>query len=145
MKIYLENRQRSTRINRKRVKRELGKALRLLGLHRAELSVLFVNSSRMTYLNGRYRGISGPTDVLSFPMSDSPGGDRSILGDIVVCVPRALSQAGEYGVTFHDEMLRLLLHGLLHLLGYDHEISAYQRRKMEKKERELMHAVKTVA
>jgi probable rRNA maturation factor len=99
----------------------------------------------MSSLNGRYRGIAGPTDVLSFPMMDSGSDAPSVLGDIVVCVPKVLSQAREYGATFYDELLRLLLHGLLHLLGYDHEVSTYQRRKMEKKERELMHAVKTVA
>ena len=99
----------------------------------------------MARLNRLYRGIPGPTDVLSFPMIDTCGGDTSILGDIVVCIPRVLSQSREYGVTFYDELLRLLLHGLLHLLGYDHEAGVYQRRKMEKKERELMHAVKTVA
>jgi probable rRNA maturation factor len=123
----------------------LGRALQLLGLHTAELSILFVNSSRMAHLNSRYRGIAGPTDVLSFQMTDSGIGDPSILGDIVICVPKVSSQAKEYGVTFYDELLRLLLHGLLHLIGYDHETSAYQRRRMEKKERELMHAVKTVA
>jgi probable rRNA maturation factor len=99
----------------------------------------------MTFLNRRYRGIAGPTDVLSFPMMGHGTGDPLILGDIVVCIPMVLSQAKQYGVTFYDELLRLLLHGLLHLLGYDHEVSAYQRKKMEKKERELMHAVKTVA
>jgi probable rRNA maturation factor len=99
----------------------------------------------MTYLNGRYRGIAKPTDVLSFPMIEVDSATPSILGDIVVCVPKVLSQAKEYGVTFYDELLRLLLHGLLHLLGYDHEISTYQRRKMEKKEKELINAVKTVA
>lgn len=123
----------------------MGRALRLLGLHAAELSVLFVNSRRMADLNSRYRGVAGPTDVLSFQMTEFVMSDTSILGDIVICVPKVVSQAKEYGVTFYDELLRLLLHGLLHLIGYDHERSAYQRRRMEKKERELMHAVKTVA
>lgn len=99
----------------------------------------------MALLNGRYRGIAGPTDVLSFPMLDSVDGAPPVLGDIVVCIPKVLSQSKEYGLTFYDELLRLLLHGLLHLLGYDHETGSYQRRRMEKKERELMHAVKTVA
>jgi probable rRNA maturation factor len=99
----------------------------------------------MSYLNARYRGIAKPTDVLSFPMIEADSDSPAILGDIVVCVPKVLSQAKEYGVAFYDELLRLLLHGLLHLLGYDHETGTYQRRKMEKRERELMHAVKTVA
>jgi probable rRNA maturation factor len=100
----------------------------------------------MRALNAHYRGMARPTDVLSFPMSEGdslvPGG---LLGDIVICVPKALSQSQEYGVSFYDELLRLLVHGLLHLLGYDHERGSYQKRKMERKERELLDALKAVA
>jgi probable rRNA maturation factor len=100
----------------------------------------------MRELNSRYRGIEKATDVLSFPLSDnvSPK-DSGPLGDIVICVPRTQSQSREYGVRFYSELLRLLIHGLLHLLGYDHEIGAYQKRKMEKKERELLNALQAVA
>ncbi len=107
----------------------------------------------MKRLNTRYRGIARATDVLSFPLSDRPlpvtrekCDDTPLpLGDIVVCVPIALLQAEEYGVPFHEEMQRLLVHGLLHLVGYDHELNSYQKRKMVKKERELLDALKTVA
>jgi len=100
-------------------------------------------------MNARYRGIDRATDVLSFPLSDLRPGVRTYsshkaptpLGDIVVCLPKALSQADEYGCTFRQELLRLLVHGLLHLVGYDHEINAYQKRKMEIKERELRDAL----
>lgn len=107
----------------------------------------------MRRLNARYRGIDRSTDVLSFPMSDER--PRMIewgrykgplpLGDIVICVPKALVQAEQYCISFREETQRLLVHGLLHLVGYDHEISAYQKIKMEKKERELLNAVKTMA
>jgi probable rRNA maturation factor len=96
----------------------------------------------MTALNAHYRGMGSPTDVLSFAMSEgdspAPGG---LLGDIVICVPKAVSQSDEYGVALYDELLRLLVHGLLHLIGYDHERGSYQKRKMEKKERELLNAL----
>ncbi len=90
---------------------------------------------------------------MSFPLSDdSPtvekceSPDRPIpLGDIVICVPKALTQAEQYGITFREEARRLLVHGLLHLVGYDHESGPYQKRKMEKKERELLDAIKTMA
>lgn len=125
---------------------DIGRVLRLLGIYRAELSVLFVNGRRMKLLNAQYRGIQKVTDVLSFPMLDEMfQSDLNILGDIVICIPQALRQAEDYGTTFHDELLRLLVHGLLHLLGYDHEISSYRKRKMEKKERELLDAVKAMA
>jgi probable rRNA maturation factor len=60
-------------------------------------------------------------------------------------VPKTLLQAKEYGISFYEETQRLLVHGLLHLAGYDHEVSEYQKRKMEKKERELLDALKKMA
>jgi len=68
-----------------------------------------------------------------------------LLGDVVISVPRVLSQSKDYRVPFYDELLRLMIHGLLHLVGYDHERNAYQKKKMEKKEKELLIAVKTMA
>jgi probable rRNA maturation factor len=107
----------------------------------------------MRRLNASYRGIDKATDVLSFPLSDaSPEIDMhemrntpTPLGDIVVCMPKALAQAQEYGISVREETRRLLVHGLLHLVGYDHESGAHQKRKMEKKERELLDAIKTMA
>jgi len=122
---------------------DLTKALNLLHLQSAELSVLFVNSRRMKLLNSRYRGICKDTDVLSFPLLEKGLNHGPVmLGDILVSVPRALEQAKEFKVAFYDELLRLLIHGLLHLIGYEHEINAYRKRKMEAKERGLFDAVK---
>ena len=126
----------------KRLERDLTTSLHHLNLDGAELSVLFVNSRRMKLLNTRYRGIPKDTDVLSFPLMDEGFRNNEIaLGDIVISVPRALAQAEEYKVTFYDELVRLLVHGLLHLIGYDHEINSYQKKKMERKERELLCAL----
>ena len=98
----------------------------------------------MLQLNSDYRGIKKSTDVLSFeagiPVSYGEAGN--VLGDIVISVPRAESQAEEYGTGFYDEIYRLLIHGILHLSGYDHEDSEYKARKMRKKEEELLDAVK---
>ncbi len=132
------------------MEKDLSKALLNLKLQSSELSVLFVNSRRMRLLNGLYRGIKKDTDVLSFPLMDKelnhgPFNGPQLLGDIVISVPKALAQAKEFKVSFYDELLRLLVHGLLHLTGYDHEVNAYQKKKMEKKERELFNAVKTMA
>lgn len=121
------------------------RALTLLGLDRAEVSVLLVGSLGMRKLNARYRGQDKVTDVLSFPMGGGPDLPSGVLGDIVICVPRAVSQAADYGVTEGEEIRRLLIHGLLHLLGYDHELNAYQKKKMTTKERELIHALQTMA
>lgn len=104
----------------------------------------------MRKLNLRYRGLDKTTDVLSFPLADQatdwvtkkgvllPG---NALGDIVVSIPRAVAQAETYGVSFRNELLRLLIHGLLHLIGYDHEKTAYQKKRMQTKERELIDAL----
>jgi probable rRNA maturation factor len=145
MEIYIKNQQRTTDINLKRLERDLAKALGHLHLQACELSVLFINSRRMMLLNARYRGIPKDTDVLSFPLIDkSPQHGPVVLGDIVISVPKALKQSKEFRVPFYEELLRLLVHGLLHLTGYDHEKSAYHKKKMEQKEREVLDALKTM-
>jgi len=88
-------------------------------------------------LNLQYRGADRTTDVLSFPQDDPV-----FIGDIVINVHKAERQASEYGLTFNEELNRLLIHGLLHLIGYDHEKSRYYRSKMETKERELLDALR---
>ena len=151
MEIYIKNRQKSTKLDFKRLEKDLSKALLHLQLQSCELSVLFVNSRRMKLLNTLYRGIRKDTDVLSFPLMDEQSqhgptiNGPYILGDIVISVPKAVEQAEEFKVSFYDELLRLLVHGLLHLTGYDHEINVHQKKKMEKKERELFNAIKTMA
>ena len=91
---------------------------------RGELSVALVGDGKMRALNRRYRGLSRVTDVLSFPASKSPWpvvpGPR-LLGDIVIATGVAARQARAQGHGFQTELRRLALHGLLHLLGYDHE------------------------
>jgi len=96
-----------------------------------EVSLLLVDDTRMSELNRQYRGRAATTDVLSFPMLEEnlqesepevpdPGGEI-LLGDIVISVPRAREQALAYGNSFSQEMVFLAVHGMLHLLGYDHE------------------------
>ncbi len=84
-------------------------------------------------LNRKYRNIDRPTDVLSFPMKDP-----YMLGDVVISVERAAQQAARYGVTVEGEVTRLLVHGTLHLLGYDHARGGRQAAKMKRKEEELL-------
>lgn len=100
----------------------------------AEVSLLLCNDSLIRELNGRYRGIDSATDVLSFPQ-----GDPRLLGDVVISVETAERQASEYGVTVQEEVERLLAHGVLHLLGYDHE-SESEAEVMRAKEEALLAA-----
>lgn len=101
-----------------------------------EVSVLLVNDAAMRRLNHRYRGIDRTTDVLSFPQGPFPAAPL-FLGDIVISLPQARRQAYEYQTPFKRELARLLVHGLLHLLGYDHEKNSYQAAKMRRLEEEL--------
>jgi probable rRNA maturation factor len=114
--------------------------LRNLGLHNAQLSVLFVGDRAMRTLNRRYRGIDRPTDVLSFSLREGEFASiqPDVLGDIVIGVPVAARQAAAAGHPLAREIDLLLIHGLLHLLGYDHERGGKDAAVMRKKEAALL-------
>ncbi len=84
-----------------------------------ELSILFTGDAEMKTLNWQYRKKNKTTDVLSFPSGGGPG--PKTIGDIIISVPVARKQAAKAGWSFEKEILFLLIHGILHLLGYDHE------------------------
>ncbi len=108
------------------------------GVPAAELSVALVDDEAIADLNVRYRSKSGPTDVLSFSLVEGDHSERrgEMLGDVVIAVPFAVRQAEELGHPIDEELLRLLIHGVLHLLGFDHEVEE-QARVMEAREREV--------
>lgn len=144
MKVLIRNRQRHRPLNKQDITKTARHILSLLKQPLAELSILFVGDKLMTELNTLYRGISKSTDVLSFegsiPLGQGEAGN--VLGDIIINIPRAESQAEDYGTNFYDELYRLLIHGILHLSGYDHEASKYRAQKMRKKEQEIFNALK---
>ncbi len=146
MKIFIRNLQRHRSLNKEGILKIAGRILSLLEQTKAELSIMFVGDRRMKQLNTQYRNIRKTTDVLSFESSIpfTPDDADNVLGDIVISVPKAEAQAKEYGSGFYDEITRLLIHGTLHLLGYDHEQTEYKARKMRKKEEELIDAIKKV-
>lgn len=100
----------------------------------------------MRSLNRRYRGIDRTTDVLSFPLlgPDDPRKATDLLGDIVISVPRAAVQANQAGHSLREELDRLAIHGLLHLLGYDHELGIAAARRMATRERWLRKGLSEV-
>lgn len=110
-----------------------------LGLGNMELSVFLADNETMRELNRRYRSIDRPTDVLSFPLDD-----ESLLGDIAVSLDKARAQATEFNVTYEQELARLLVHGLLHLVGYDHVKGGRQARAMRAKEEEILGALRAL-
>jgi len=97
----------------------------------------------MRTLNSRYRAQDRTTDVLSFSLREGrfPDIQTQMLGDIVIAVPVAARQAGEEGHSFAREIDRLLVHGLAHLLGYDHERGPREARRMKKKEQQLLESL----
>lgn len=93
------------------------------------VNVVLVSDRHIHEMNRRYLKRDRPTDVLSFPLNlHDPDGHEFLLGEVYVSRDRARLQAKEYGVTYHDEILRLILHGILHLLGLNHQqMAAWHR------------------
>jgi len=104
------------------------RALEVLGLSKVELSIALVSDAQIKRLNKLYRNKDKPTDVLSFPIGEKVE-DWLILGDIVISVDTARRQAQELGHSLEEELKRLLVHGLVHLLGYDHELGGEEEKK----------------
>jgi len=94
-----------------------------------DVSVHAVGTQRIHTLNRLFRGIDRPTDVLSFPTTDKPKKDDIDAGDIFICPSYVRKQAKRFSVTFEEEMDRMLIHGILHLRGYDH-VTKKQAKKM---------------
>ncbi len=119
------------------------KILKGLGYLEGELSILLTNDAEIADLNNRYRGKEGPTNVLAFPMSAPPGKgpDAGMLGDIVVSLDTARPESRACGEPLPQTVFRLLIHGLLHLLGYDHETSEQEALRMQEVQDSLLEQV----
>ena len=103
-----------------------------------ELSVLFTTDEEIKALNNQFRNKDKATDVLSFSQLEGEGISSNILGDVVISVETAKKQSEELGHSLSQEILRLFIHGLLHLAGYEHEdVSDEKKLEMEKKEEQL--------
>lgn len=111
-----------------------------MGYPDSELSVAIVGDRSIRHLNREYLGRDKPTNVISFAMQEGefPGVNPGLLGDVVISADTCAREAEEGGVSFDTRLTFLLLHGILHLTGYDHERSGEaEARRMETKEREL--------
>ncbi len=111
-----------------------------LGCPEQELSVVFGNDRLLQELNRTYRHKDRPTNVLAFPQSPTYAGEpaSTMLGDVIVSLPTAAREAHDLNQSLEERVVYLLLHGILHLLGYEHEGSAAQRRRMEALEQEVL-------
>lgn len=128
------NHQRKCRLGRTGLEHFLAEVQERLGVSDRELSVAFVSDRRMADLNHRFRGKPQPTDVLSFPVDP---GENGYLGDVVISAETARRNARRSGRSLREELRILILHGVLHLLGYDHETDRGQMNRLERKLRRV--------
>ena len=143
MRVLIKNRQRTLNLKTENIRKLAAQILRILKFTNGELSLLFVSDAAMKSFNRCYRKINQTTDVLSFPFQEFPlpknvfSSSKAmpiLLGDIIISIPRALKQAKERNTPTDRELFALLVHGILHLFGYDHERSETEAKKMRRKE-----------
>ena len=144
MPLSIRNQQRSVHIDTPLIRRRVHRLMTYLDCDQQELSIVFANNRFMQTLNRTYRQKDYPTNVLAFPQSpgahDEPG--PQLLGDIVVALPTAAQEARALNQAIEDRLFYLITHGLLHLLGFDHEGSAAKRHRMEAREVEILKQFK---
>ena len=124
----IEIKLRKRRLKKTWLRKRAELILRVLGVENSELSILLTDDEEIRELNRTYRGKDRPTDVLSFPIGEEVAG-RLILGDVVISLDTARRQAEELGHTLEEEVSRLLAHGIIHLLGYDHELGGEEEER----------------
>ena len=121
------------------IERKADLLLAACGRTGAELSVLITDDPGIAELNSAWRGRQGPTNVLAFAMQEGePLGQETILGDVVISLDTAAREAAAQGISLHQRIAELLVHGLVHLLGLDHERSQEEARRMAAMERDLL-------
>jgi probable rRNA maturation factor len=140
VQIQIDNRQRRHKILKRPLRRIARKILSVSGYPDAELSILILDNAGIQEINREYLQRDRPTNVISFAMQEGEGAGLSplVLGDVVISAERAATDAADAGIPFEHELWFLLLHGILHLLGYDHERGTEEEaRQMEAREAEI--------
>ena len=148
LKVYIKDNQHEVKIPvgiRLLIRRCCQAVLSTEGFnHDTEVSVSFVNNEEIKKLNKQFRNIDRETDVLSFPLCEGDHLEINsenhfvLLGDIVISMEMAVKQAKMYGHKLEREVAFLTVHSMLHLLGYDHEVSSLEQRQMREKEESVL-------
>jgi probable rRNA maturation factor len=142
--IYFHNAVKNSGVDTRRLKSVANKLLRAMNEAGSALSISLVGDREIQELNREHRGKNKPTDVLSFPLYEAGeaalGDGERLLGDVVISIDTARRQAADYDAPLQNELYRLLIHGILHVLGHDHEEPA-ERAAMEAEERRLAAAI----
>jgi len=116
-----------------------------LGCDTNEISIVITDDDQIQHLNKSYRGIDSPTNVLAFPMQEGQFSDITpgLLGDVVLSCDTAQAEADNAGITLSERVSQLLVHGILHLMGFDHETGSSDAAKMEEKSLDLLRKIET--
>jgi probable rRNA maturation factor len=143
MDIQIANRQKRHPIALRKIHHRTRIILDGLKRPEAELSILFVDDARIGVMNQQFLGRRGPTNVIAFPMRDGRFSDLTpdLLGDVVISVDTAQREARAAGLSLEQRLTQLLVHGILHLCGYDHERDPVGARRMAAKSRSLMKRI----
>ena len=142
--VVVGNRQRARRLSRERVARAAARALAAEGLAGAQVSVTLVGDRAIRALNRTWRGLDRPTDVLAFSQREGEGGGLhpEVLGDVVISVATAARQARAAGHSLAAELELLVVHGVLHLAGHEHEGDTAGARRMRRRERAILGSLR---
>ena len=143
MGILIDNRQKLHKISTPQIRKTAQALLNALDSPDGELSILVLDDPQIARLNQQYRNRRGPTNVLAFPMQegDFPGINPDLLGDVVISIETAAKEGAQMGISVEERFNFLLIHGVLHLFGYDHEKSAEAAAQMDQKSEELFKIV----
>ena len=144
MEVLIDNRQKKYQIAMTTIRQKALDILNVLECHDAELSILIVDDAQIAVLNKKYLHRTGPTNVIAFPMHTDifPNISPQLLGDVVISVDTAAKEGKHIGIGMEERFIQLLVHGILHLIGYDHEQSEKQAEDMEQKENEILKLIK---
>jgi probable rRNA maturation factor len=137
MPVEIARRAGGRKVSVRRIKQITLAILKIIRQEHAELSLVLIGNAEMRELNAKYRKKDYATDVLSFPVEERFPLPVRLLGDVIISVDKALEQAKERRRSLDEEMVILLIHGIVHLMGYDHERSAKDARIMDRLEKKV--------
>jgi probable rRNA maturation factor len=142
LRILIDNRQEE-RLATAPLYKKTEQILNALGCDDHELSIVITDDAQVRELNRTYRGKDEPTNVLSFPMQEGEFSDITpgLLGDVVISLDTTEAEAIAAGISTDERISQLLVHGILHLFGFDHELGENQAREMEEKSLELLRRI----
>ena len=142
LKILIDNQQKK-KIPTDTIRQKTKQILNALGCDAHEISIVVTDDNRIHELNKVYRGVDKPTNVLAFPMQEGEFSDISpgLLGDVVISYEYAQKEADEAEIHILERLSQLLIHGILHLVGYDHETGTADAKKMEDKSLQILRRI----